>query len=75
MLSSTLRKALEFYKDRVRHAAVQIMKTVLDDPRLNPDERAELILEIYSEHKQISDFLAARVEQAVVTRDLKHANK
>lgn len=65
MISENLEKSLQFYQDRVKHAAVQMLKTILDDPRLSPDERANLILEIHLNHKEISDFLQSTLEKAI----------
>ncbi|MCB0335460.1 MAG: hypothetical protein KDD62_04120 [Bdellovibrionales bacterium] len=69
MIAETTRKAVNFHLDRMRDHTVQIIKAVVDDPRLEPDERIQLLMEIIHEHVYIVTFLEERVRKGLCLRN------
>lgn len=69
MIVKQTRESLDFHLDRMRDHTVQMLKALVDDPRLTSEERVQLVMELIHEHVYVATFLEERVRKGLLARE------
>lgn len=74
MSINQIKEDLDIHLDRIRDSTAKMLNVVVNDPRLEPDTRGELLVKLIREHKYISAFMEKGLTKAIEARDGKHPN-
>lgn len=74
MSINQIKEDLDLHLDRMRDSTAKMLNVVVNDPRLEPDTRGELLVKLIREHKYIATFMEQGLTKAIEARDGKQPN-
>jgi hypothetical protein len=69
-----IKSELDHHLDRIRDSTAKMLNVVVNDPRLEADQRGELLVQLIREHKYVAAFMEDGLVKAIEARDKKELN-
>lgn len=62
MHSRSKQEEVQFYLDRSKHALVTVLRSIIENPRIEDGERLDLLEMLAGHHGSIAEFILERIQ-------------